>query len=77
MNRHRTSSRLPVLSAALLTVLSAGCALQAPPAGEELYREAYGEVVPPAAWTGATTAACSAAPAAAAATAPSRSIAAS
>jgi multidrug efflux system outer membrane protein len=57
MNRHRTSSRLPVLSAALLTVLSAGCALQAPPAGEELYREAYGEVVPPAAWAGATTAA--------------------
>lgn len=39
------------------TVLAAGCALQAPPVGEELNREAYGEVVPPAAWSGTATAA--------------------
>jgi NodT family efflux transporter outer membrane factor (OMF) lipoprotein len=57
MSRRRASSRFPVLSAAMLAVLASGCALQAPPTGEELNREAYGAVVPPAAWTGAATAA--------------------
>lgn len=35
---------------ALLAAAVAGCALQDPLSGEELNREAYGEMVPPAAW---------------------------
>lgn len=35
---------------AVLAAAVAGCALQPPPAGEELHREAYGEMVPPGAW---------------------------
>jgi multidrug efflux system outer membrane protein len=51
MHRSRTAGPLPVLSAAVLAVLAGGCALKAPPTGEELNRQAYGEVVLPAAWT--------------------------
>jgi NodT family efflux transporter outer membrane factor (OMF) lipoprotein len=36
--------------AALVAATLAGCALQSPPAGEELNREAYGGMVPPGAW---------------------------
>ncbi len=53
MRRSRIASHLPVLSAAVLAVLATGCALKAPPSGEELNRQAYGEVVPPAAWAAA------------------------
>jgi len=45
----------PILPAAAVTLV-AGCALQAPPAGEELEREAFGQVLPPDAWTAAATA---------------------
>jgi NodT family efflux transporter outer membrane factor (OMF) lipoprotein len=41
---------LATTAAALVTATVAGCALQAPPASEELNREAYGERVPPGAW---------------------------
>jgi multidrug efflux system outer membrane protein len=54
MSRPHNRHRLAVLSAAILAVVAAGCALQAPPAGEQLNREAFGDVVTPAAWTGPT-----------------------
>lgn len=41
---------LVVPAAAVLAAAVAGCALQSPPTGEELHREAYGEMVPPGAW---------------------------
>ena len=41
---------LLVPAAALLTMTVAGCALQSPPAGEDLNRDAYGDMVPPGAW---------------------------
>lgn len=40
---------------ALATAALAGCALQAPPAGEELQRQAWPQVAPPMAWTAAAT----------------------
>lgn len=53
MRRPHIASPLPVLSAAVLAVLATGCALKAPPSGDELNRQAYGEVVPPSAWAAA------------------------
>jgi NodT family efflux transporter outer membrane factor (OMF) lipoprotein len=50
MNRIGKVSRSPALLAAVLAALVAGCALQAPPAGEDLQREAYGEPITPGAW---------------------------
>jgi len=50
MNRIGKVSRSPVLPAAVLSALIAGCALQPPTAGEDLQREAYGEPIAPGAW---------------------------
>ncbi len=51
MARHCIVTRWSVLPAAVLAVLAGGCALQSPPTGEELNREAFDPMVPPAAWT--------------------------
>lgn len=50
MARNAHSAPWLVTPAALLAVAVAGCALQDPPKGEALHREALGETVPPAAW---------------------------
>jgi len=41
--------------AAAGSLLAGACALQPPPAGEELAREAFGQAVPPASWTADAT----------------------
>lgn len=50
MSRIRMFQRLAVVSTTALAALAAGCALQSPPAGEDLHREAHGEMVTPGAW---------------------------